>query len=215
MGNEFLASLKEAFSEVWLFVACSAPTVFAIFAIALFFSLAVYAIAALSAVGVWYAIAALSGEYGTGELALIGVCLLELSLFGYAVLAYVFAVRKKKEREREKREELLRRESYFTLPDRENEFLRERLQTRLKIPPEGKAQEEEVEKTEIRLEYARSLLTKLKATSLSASDRLETENLSKLLTRYALSEEKENARAIGECLMKILKLSAKYAVEYA
>jgi hypothetical protein len=101
------------------------------------------------------------------------------------------------------------------LPDRENDFLRERLQTGLKISPKGESVAKGVQNAELRLEYARSMLMKIKATQLSASDRLETENLSRLLTEYALSSAKDNVREVGECLMKILKLAAKYAVDAA
>ena len=211
MDNGIFAVLWENLQETGLFLAYSAPTLLAVFALSLFFGVAFYALSAVAASGVWYAIAVSCGDYTTEACALIGVFLTELSILFCAVLFLVRAVRKKRERKRQALEERIRRESFFTLPDRENEFLRERLQTGLKIPDKVK----EVEKTEFRLEYARTLLSRLKNTELTASDRLETESLSKLLTKYALDDSAQNTRSVGDCLMKILKLAAKYAVDCA
>lgn len=110
------------------------------------------------------------------------------------------AVKKMRQRERE-----------FALPDRENEFVKERLQTRL--------QGNEEEKKEYRFsecvpsfDYARTLLCRLKAAPLSAAERLSADGISRDITHFAFQEKltSEEVRKLNERLSEMIKLSAKY-----
>lgn len=75
---------------------------------------------------------------------------------------------------------------------------------------EGK-EEATAEEYGMRLSYADTLLEKLRAKKLGASDRLEAEEISRRLDRYRnkpLSEEELSA--LNDCLSSVLKLTAKY-----
>jgi hypothetical protein len=95
-----------------------------------------------------------------------------------------------------------------SLPDKENEYIRSRLERGRAIG------EEERENTVVELSYIRELLGKLKATGVSAVDRMSAEELSKQLTVYASKDgltAKERV-ALGDCFSAVLVLAAKYGV---
>ena len=96
----------------------------------------------------------------------------------------------------------------YTLPARENGFVRERLNTVLRQT------EDEGEVLKISFSYAREMLIKLKNEKLALSDSLEVEELSRL---YALYTKKDNlttedVNVLNEAFARMLKLSAKHAV---
>lgn len=63
----------------------------------------------------------------------------------------------------------------------------------------------------IRLDHAVSLIERLKGCSLSPGDRLEIDNLSRVLDGYRGRELKEDElRSLNDCLATVLKLTAKY-----
>ncbi len=191
-----------------------------LFLLSLAFGRTFYALSALSLGGAWLAALVQSKSFDFSELVLFVVAFLELAVGFYAVLSIVYFVKRKREQRRKAREEICRRAVYM-LPDRENTFLRERLQTGLRV--EEEATEKALLKTakeglkDVRFEYARKLISRLKASPLSAADRLETENLSRLVALYTVSENPTIAdlRSLNDCLSALLKLSAKYAVDCA
>ncbi len=114
-------------------------------------------------------------------------------------------------RQRKKRAALKegqKRRLEFTLPDRKNEYLRQRLDGVLK------AREEERSESGVKLEYVRGLLARLKAAPLAAVERLQTEELSKQITFYSSKEglTAEEKRGLGDCFSALINLAAKYGV---
>ena len=117
-----------------------------------------------------------------------------------------------------------RRESYqtadrelkFTLPDKENSFVRDRLKGDLKSEDERKKQETftPLKDMDIRLDYTRKTITKLKASQLTPADRLEVNRISKTVTFFALKNalSPSETRSLNDCFSRLLKLCAKYAV---
>ena len=120
---------------------------------------------------------------------------------------------------RKKRAEILRK-LQFTLPDKENDFVRSRLQTALQAqgvnsPQMSTGNEKQEENTELfRLEYVKKLLTKLKNAPLTKAERLEMDEMTKLLSAYLKKSKwtSEDVRVVNELFSCLLKLSAKYAV---
>lgn len=113
---------------------------------------------------------------------------------------------------REKRAEENRR-SVFTLPERENTFVRDRLNTSLR-PEEGEEGEYGMEDGKLRLDHVRKMLLKLKTAELSPGDRLEAEGISRLITLYATKDllSPKEVRDLNDCLAAVLKMTAKYAL---
>lgn len=105
------------------------------------------------------------------------------------------------------------REIYYALPDRENAFLKERLLTGLS--GDHADGERLVSATkDVKLGFVYRMLAELKKAPLSAADRLETENLSELLNKYAEKETltASELRGFNDSMSAVLKLSAKYAL---
>ena len=140
--------------------------------------------------------------------AAVGICTILFLL----VSLYAFVKRKGKELER-KRKDAIERDATFTLPDRENEFIKERLKHHLKPQKEG-LKEYKFSECVPSFEYTRSILSKLKAAPLSVSDRLQTQNISHDVTHFAFQERlsPEDVRVLNDRLSDMIKLSAKYAV---
>ena len=125
----------------------------------------------------------------------------------FLLLAFLFFVRRL--RKRRKAVGAARKRSLeFTLPDRKNEYLRERLNGALK------AREEERSETGVNLEYVRGLLAKLKAAPLAAVERLQAEELSRQITVYCSKDglTAEEKRGLSDCFSLLINLSAKYNV---
>lgn len=84
---------------------------------------------------------------------------------------FLLLVLKKKEKDRLRREKKLQesRQAMFTLPDRENTFVRDRLNTSLQAAGEEKSEGEEydLEESKLRLNHVREMLAKLKSAPLS------------------------------------------------
>lgn len=135
---------------------------------------------------------------------------------GFSALCIADFIQEKRKAQAKKVEGLLR-DSYFTLPDRENEFLKERLRTGLRAENGEEAVERQTQKTGAkrpRTEFALALLSRLREGKLSSADRLETENLSSLLSFYGKKSQLTSSelRAFNDCLACVLKLAAKYAL---
>ncbi|MBR2341000.1 MAG: hypothetical protein IKA72_01145 [Clostridia bacterium] len=108
------------------------------------------------------------------------------------------------------------REFSFALPDRENTFIRERLRGELQSETEKKPQPNAVlmKDLDVRLDYTRKTVAKLKALQLTPADRLEVNRISKTVTFYALKNalSPSETRSLNDCFARLLKLTAKYAV---
>lgn len=151
------------------------------------------------------------GVTGTGAAAFGGVYIVTGGAVGL-LLRFFLAIRVARRRRREGRKAWERR-AVFTLPERENTFLRDRLNGPLK-PQESGAPDFDPTEAKLELSHARKLLSKVKAAKLTPADRLETQALSRRLTGYADKERlsKEEVSALNDCLLELLKTAAKYAV---
>ena len=128
---------------------------------------------------------------------------------GYLALFSALAIKKAVSERKRRRLESVRKLCY-ALPDRENSFVRNRLQTALSVPET----EETGMKRQFDLGYARTLLSKVKSAPLSVAERLETDEINRLFGLYLKKDEwtASDYRAANEVLARLLKLSAKYAV---
>ncbi len=140
-------------------------------------------------------------------------------LIAFACLSYLFvlvctnvrAILKKRKIQRQKTERKLQ----FTLPDKENAFVRARLNTVLSVADETDDEwQGEEEKEHFTLSHARQLLIKLKEKKLSLADGLEVEEIAQMLKLYLKKETLTigDIRAVNDTFACLLKLSAKYAV---
>ena len=105
--------------------------------------------------------------------------------------------------------EKIERAVCYTLPARENEYVRNRLHTVLQ-----EAVEEEEERLTLSFSYVSRVLVRLQNAKLSLTERLETEGLAKLLSQYKHKQSftTEDVLSINEAFSKLMKLSAKYGV---
>ena len=108
------------------------------------------------------------------------------------------------------------REFSFSLPDRENSFVRDRLRGELRPENEKKANADAVlmKDLDLRLDYTRKTVAKLKALELTPADRLEVNRISKTVTFYALKNalSPSETRSLNDCFARLLKLTTKYAI---
>ena len=134
---------------------------------------------------------------------LLCVCALSycIVLIGISVRAY--ACMRKAERAK------IERAEQYVLPARENEYLRERLRV---ISQE---QECDLERLHLSFSYARRALLRLRNAKLGLTERLETEELSKLFGLYQGRQifTAEDVTTLSEAFSRLLKLSAKYATK--
>ena len=128
---------------------------------------------------------------------------------GVCLTVAVVNEQRRKHREKMERAEIKRRLQY-TLPQKDNGYVRERLQNNLKV--EGV--DMEMRKVAVRMGYARALLGKVKAAPLTIAERLQTEEMGDVFTLYREKERwsAEEQRHFNDVCAALLKLSAKYAV---
>lgn len=104
----------------------------------------------------------------------------------------------------------------YTLPDRENSFVRDRLKGPLVPEEESKKQTTTVlmKDLDLRLDYTKKTVAKLKSLELTPADRLEVNRISKTVAFYALKNalSPSETRALNDCFARLLKLTTKYAV---
>ena len=98
------------------------------------------------------------------------------------------------------------------LPDKENSFVRERLQqamhiTDIKDLPRAQ--------TFFRFLYVQKLLVKISEQPLTTPERLEVMEINKFLgaNLHQQNWSIDDVRAVNDCFARVLKLSAKYEVE--
>ncbi len=147
----------------------------------------------------------------------VGICvLLILSGFLYLFLSAGLALRAKITERKRRRAEIKRRLQY-TLPDRENSFVRARLNTVLRVEEENANADMGGADTfdpPIKLGYAAGLLKKLKDAPLSAAERLQADEMENAFSLYLHKSgwTAGDLRAVNELCSSLLKLSAKYSV---
>ncbi len=126
----------------------------------------------------------------------------------YAPLSLALFLRRAGKRKREERVQAKRR-LQFTLPDKDNTFLRDRLRTSLR---EETSTEEEGLRA--RLGYAKGMLIRLKEKNLSPMERLDLEETATLLSLLSKKGKwtAEEQKGINETLARLLKLAAKYEI---
>lgn len=133
-----------------------------------------------------------------------------LVVFGGFLFILLFAVLVLARRvsERKQRRAEIKRRLEFALPDRDNAYLRERLQTALNTERQGG-----VTPTPS-FSHARVLLAKIKEAPLTKAERLEWNELASSFELYLTKPtlRAEEVRAVNDLFSRILKLSAKYAV---
>lgn len=139
----------------------------------------------------------------------LGVLVAEFGVL-YLLLFVFLRIKEKIALRKEKRKEIERKLQY-TLPDRDNSYLRERLSTVLRAEEnsEGEARFEAV-----RFLHARELLAKVKEAPLTRAERLETDEISNLIGLYLQKPRFsfEDVRVVNDTFSRLLKLSAKYSV---
>ncbi|MBO4940373.1 MAG: hypothetical protein J6D30_05085 [Clostridia bacterium] len=143
------------------------------------------------------------------------VCNLSLGIWigaCFLILQFSIWLHNRRKQKRRERAEILRKLE-FTLPDRENNYVRARLNTTLQCTDRGEKKAGETTPV-LRLEYVKKLLTSVRNAPLTMTERLEAEDMTKLFNVY-LSKSKwtsEDVRAVNDLFSRLLKLSAKYAV---
>ena len=139
---------------------------------------------------------------------LTGVSLFILLYAAVWSVRVVRMAKKRKRREKMRRAEKERRLEY-TLPQKGNGYIRERLQSSLQVEL-GK----ESKQARVRLGYACALLGKLQGAPLTIAERLQAADMAET---FALCRGKEvwtaeELRRLNDLCGALLKLSAKYAV---
>ncbi len=132
-------------------------------------------------------------------LCLIGIAYV-VTLAVISIRAYLLV--RKAEREK------IARATCYTLPARENAFVRERLNTVLR------EESDEGEPLTLSFAYVRRMLSGLKNVSLPLPETLEVEELNKLFALYIKKETFTitDVNVLNEAFARLLKLSAKHGV---
>ena len=136
-----------------------------------------------------------------------------ISLFSFLSAALWLARAVRMARRKRKQEEMRRAEKErrleYTLPQKGNGYIRERLQSSLQVEV-GK----ESKQARVRLGYACALLGKVQGAPLTIAERLQAADMAEV---FALCRGKEvwtaeELRRLNDLCGALLKLSAKYAV---
>lgn len=203
--------------EEWLFtVLAVAAALIALAMIVGYYLKSTGAFAALSAVIVGVARVFIVGSAAERAGFVGAAFLLAYSGAAYLLLFAILVIRKSILERKRRRAEIARRLCY-TLPDRENTYIRTRLNTALQIPKETLNEymgASDALEQPVKLEHARWLLSKVREAPLSQAERLQTEEMGKAFSLYLRKESWTIAdlRAVNELCASLLKLSAKYAV---
>jgi hypothetical protein len=130
---------------------------------------------------------------------------------GYAIVYLSVEIRERIAERKARREEKKRRVQ-FTLPDRENQYLRDRLQTALHTEREEAVLEKRV--SVARMGYARKLLAQVKESPLTPVERIDVEEFAKLLAAYDRKGKwsASDVKTVSEIFSRLLKLAAKYEI---
>ena len=153
-------------------------------------------------------------NFSYNQLELVCGVLFFLSIVLTGILCVIAVIKYK--RMKIERFKKVTREFSFSLPDRENSFVRDRLRGELRPENEKKANSDAVlmKDLDLRLDYTRKTVAKLKALELTPADRLEVNRISKTVTFYALKNalSPSETRSLNDCFARLLKLTTKYAI---
>lgn len=204
--------LKESLLQdevlLWIFCVATAALFFGLLTGARLRSAGVYAVWSFTVGGGVYLVSL--GRAGAD------VCLSFLLVIGGgAYLALFFLLRFcDKIRQRKAERERAGRAIQFTLPDKENSFVRARLHTALCVEGQDEKREGRGENESLPLRYAQKLIAALRAAALSQADRLAFEETAKLLALYQRKTKwsDEDTRIVNEALASLVKTSAKYSI---
>ena len=146
-----------------------------------------------------------------GRVACATLAIVFCTVFGgtYPLLLRLVSLSVRREQRRQKRRAEGRR-APFVLPDKNNDFLRDRLRTSLCEKKENFVRTEEA----FQLPYVRRAIAKLKTKNLSPADRIEVDRISGEITAYCYEERLSDTqlRLLNSHFARVLKLSAKYTV---
>lgn len=150
--------------------------------------------------------------------AVCGASVSLLLIFGgslFFILRGALMIKRRTRQRKRLREEQGKRLQY-TLPERENTFVRTRLNTVLNVENNhlnAGMDGGDMEKP-ITLGHAWALLLKVKGASLTAAERLQAEEIERGFSLYTNKESWTNGdlRAVNDLFSILLKLSAKYSV---
>ena len=134
----------------------------------------------------------------------------------YCVLFFILWIRRKRA-ERKRCHAEISKKVFYTLPERENEYVRTRLNTALQCKENGLNEDMDIGNEQIKpikLGYAKQLLTEVRNAPLSPAERLQAEEMSRAFSMYLVKKSwtAEDIRAVNELCASLLKLCAKYAV---
>ena len=168
----------------------------------------VFAALALFTGGLCFLPALISSRFSDADTMVYGLLLLVIGSFFYLLLLAFLKIKETRRARREKRARESR-QAMFTLPDKENSFVRDRLNTSLHVEeevPDGTQREYDMDESKLRLNHVRDMLAKLKAAPLAPGDRLESEEISRLITLYATKNRltAKEIRDLNDCLSAIL-----------
>ena len=171
----------------------------------------VFAALALFTGGLCFLPALISSRFSDADTMVYGLLLLVIGSFFYLLLLAFLKIKETRRARREKRARESR-QAMFTLPDKENSFVRDRLNTSLHVEeevPDGTQREYDMDESKLRLNHVRDMLAKLKAAPLAPG-----EEISRLITLYATKNRltAKEIRDLNDCLSAILKMTAKYAL---
>ena len=115
---------------------------------------------------------------------------------------------------RKKLQAAMFRKVQYTLPEKDNSYVRARLNVALKSQPcEGsEGMHGETIKEKVRAEYIKQLLARLQDSPLTKAERLELQENAKLFSVYIQKTDwsAEDIRTINDIFSYLLKLAAKY-----
>lgn len=153
----------------------------------------------------------LYAEFSIMQARCVFSCLIVFVGIAYPFLNLFVHIRKKLALRRLERAENARK-LQFTLPEKDNEYIRLRLNTVLNTNTvkEGTA----VETKAFRTAYVKKLIGGLKEKSLTLADRLKVEEYESVIGVYTKKEAwySDDVETISSVLSSVLKLSAKYSV---
>ena len=174
--------------------------------------------------GIYVAFAAIAGgvlgivvilervDRKAGTLGMAGLTV--FSGFLYFIVFIIQSCRRHAKEKQKRKAELWRRLQY-TLPEKDNSYIRARLNTVLRTSENTPDFRKTSGGEPVRLGYARKLLAKVQEAPLTAAERLQAEDIGRTFSLY-LSKERWDAtdlRTVNDTFSCLLKLSAKYAVE--
>ncbi len=130
---------------------------------------------------------------------------------GIIALAWLISSLRKRAKARRKKRY---RKIEYALPARNNSYIRDRLQTALQTPNRTDDGVYRSEETGLRFGFAQNLVKGLQVEPLTAVERAEVEEMSKILSVCSKKEEWSRGElcVVNDVFMRLLKLSAKYAI---